>query len=429
MVYRDYGEGYSGKLNDSCVTFGEVLGQAGYQTMFVGKWHAGHALQARPEVRGFQRVTAVYPHIDSYWKVLEGCDVYRDKSPLIPAGENPVNPYHPDQEFYTTDFFTEAALDYIDSTRQSPDKPFLLHLCYNAPHFPLEAPDDLIAKYRGRYLQGWDILRQEKLERMMESGIVSKNQKLPRVRGYSGQKREGFAYRPVATTDFLPEWASLSADEQSELDFRRAIYAAQIDRMDWNIGRIIAHLKKHRIFDNTLILFFSDNGCSGENQTYGMNWGKFTASNYPEWRKLGGWSISQGQCWAAYSNTPLRKYKRFVHEGGIASPFISHWPRGIKDRGQICSQQVFHLIDIMPTLCELARSSYPESREGLLIPPIRRREHGALSRRCKKISCASDHPLAARNLLGYKTRRLEAGDGRRPEQRLLGTLFPRRGPE
>jgi arylsulfatase len=256
MVYRDYGEGYSGKLNDSCVTFGEVLGQAGYQTMFVGKWHAGHALQARPEVRGFQRVTAVYPHIDSYWKVLEGCDVYRDKSPLIPAGENPVNPYHPDQEFYTTDFFTEAALDYIDSTRQSPDKPFLLHLCYNAPHFPLEAPDDLIAKYRGRYLQGWDILRQEKLERMMESRIVSKNQKLPRVRGYSGQKREGFAYRPVATTDFLPEWASLSADEQSELDFRRAIYAAQIDRMDWNIGRIIAHLKKHRIFDNTLILFF-----------------------------------------------------------------------------------------------------------------------------------------------------------------------------
>jgi len=172
MVYRDSGEGYRGNLNDRCVTFGEVLGSAGYQTMLVGKWHCGHEPHSRPEVRGFDRFTGVYPHIDSYWKVLRACDIYRDKKLLIPAGENPVNPYHPDREFYTTDFFTDTALDYIDRARQDTSKPFLLHVCYNVPHFPLEAPDDLIEKYRGRYLKGWDTLRKEKLERMKAMGIV-----------------------------------------------------------------------------------------------------------------------------------------------------------------------------------------------------------------------------------------------------------------
>jgi arylsulfatase len=150
MVYRDLGEGYRGNLNERCVTIGDVLKSAGYHTMFVGKWHAGHAPASRPEVRGFESVTGIYSHIDSYWKVLEGCDVYRDGEILIPAGEDPVNPYRPDEEFYTTDFFTDAALESIDRAAWTPEKPFLLHLCYNAPHFPLEAPEGLIAKYRGR---------------------------------------------------------------------------------------------------------------------------------------------------------------------------------------------------------------------------------------------------------------------------------------
>ena len=169
MVYRDHGQGYRGNLNDRCVTFGEVLRSAGYQTMLAGKWHAGHEPRSRPEVRGFDRFTGIYPHIDSYWKVLRGCDIYRDKKMFIPAGENPVNPYRPDEEFYTTDFFTDNALDYIDRAQEDKSKPFLLHVCYNVPHFPLEAPDDLIAKYRGRYAAGWDELRAEKLERMKKS--------------------------------------------------------------------------------------------------------------------------------------------------------------------------------------------------------------------------------------------------------------------
>ncbi len=369
MVYRDYGKGYRGNLNDKCVTFGEVLRSAGYQTMLVGKWHAGHEPHSRPEVRGFDRFTGIYPHIDSYWKVLRACDIYRDKKLLIPAGENPVNPYNRDKEFYTTDFFTDTALDYIDQAQKDKTRPFLLHVCYNVPHFPLEAPDDLIEKYRGKYMAGWDKLREEKLERMKKMGIVPRTQKLPRVRGFVNKKKPGFNHNVTAESDYLPKWDSLSKKDKQELDFRRAMYAAQIDRLDQNIGRIVKHLAKRGILDNTLILFFSDNGCSGELGHFGMNWKKYTSSNYKQWRKKSGWSISQGQCWASYSNTPLRKYKIFVHEGGIATPFIAHWPAGIADPGRIFGDQMFHLLDVMPTLCHVAGAKYPQTYKGRKITP------------------------------------------------------------
>jgi len=368
MVYRSHGPGYHGNLNDSCVTFAQVLKSAGYQTMLAGKWHAGHEPHSRPEVRGFDRFTGIYPHIDSYWKVLRSCDVYRDKKLFIKAGENPKNPYKPDEEFYTTDFFTDAAMDYVDRALEDKSKPFCLHVCYNVPHFPLEAPDDLIAKYRRKYMAGWDKLRAEKLKRMKAMGIVPKTQKLPRVRGFVNKRIAGFTGVGV-DTDHLPKWDWLDDKDKSELDFRRAIYAAQIDRFDWNVGRIVRHLKQRGILDNTLILFFSDNGCSGELGHYGLNWPKHTRATYPKWRKQGGWSISQGQCWASYSNTPLRKYKKFVHEGGIASPFIAHWPAGITTPGRVYGGQCFHLIDVMPTLCDLAGAKYPKTYDGRKITP------------------------------------------------------------
>ena len=369
MVYRDRGKGYRGNLNDRCVTFGQLMQTAGYQTMLVGKWHAGHAPPSRPEVRGFEKFTGVYPHIDSYWKVLKSCDIYRDGKLLIPAGESPINPYNPTHEFYTTDFFTDVALDYINQAQQQPDRPFLLHVCYNVPHFPLEAPEKLIEKYLGRYRQGWDRLRREKFTRMKDLGVVGSDQKLPQLKGFANERLPGFG-TIAKETDVLPSWESLSRQEQQELDFRRAIYAAQIDRFDQCVGRVVDHLKRHGILDNTLILFFSDNGCSGETGLFGMNWGKYTQANYRTWRKKGGWSISQGQCWAGYSNTPLRKYKKFVHEGGIASPFIAHWPAGIKQPGRIHREQFFHLIDIVPTLCDIASVSYPSEQNGKPVLPL-----------------------------------------------------------
>ena len=369
MVYRNSGDGYLGYLNERCVTFAQVLGAAGYQTMMAGKWHTGHLPQSRPEVRGFERFTGVYLHVDSYWKVLRNCDVYRDGKLLIPAQENPVNPYHPDREFYTTDFFTDAALDYIDRGLENEEKPFLLHVCYNSPHFPLEAPDELIEKYRGRYTAGWDELRREKLVRMKQMGLLPGKQRLPEVKSNVGEKVPGLPFKMLVDGDRLPEWDSISPEDQLELDFRRAIYAAQVDRMDQNIGRIIDRLEQRGALDNTLVMFFSDNGCSGELGLYGMNWPNYKSTNYDEWRKASGWSISQGQCWAAYSNTPLRKFKQYVHEGGIASSFIAHWPKGIAGEGRIVTNQVFHLVDIMPTLCELAGAEYPGEFQGRQITP------------------------------------------------------------
>ena len=369
MVYRDYGDGYRGGLNDRCVTLAEVLKDSGYQTMLSGKWHAGHQPHMRPETRGFERFTGIYTHVDSYWKVLPGCEIYRDGELLMEAGR-PVNPYNSEKEFYTTDFFTDTAIDYIDQAAEKPDIPFFLHVCHNAPHFPLEAPDHLIEKYRGRYLKGWDRLKEEKLERMKAMGIVGPGQKMARGTGFDQAEREGFNFKPPFDTEEIPKWDEHNENQKEELDFRRAMYAAQIERLDENIGRVTEHLKKKELLDNTLILIMSDNGCSGELGFYGMNWPQYQISNYEEWRTRGGWSISQGQCWASLSNTPLRKYKIFVHEGGIGSPFIAHWPKGISEPGRICSDQTFHLIDIMPTLCDVAGAVYPEERSGNRTTPV-----------------------------------------------------------
>jgi arylsulfatase len=218
-------------------------------------------------------------------------------------------------------------------------------------------------------VKGWDVLRSEKLERMKSMGIVGPEQTLPRVQGFDSETRPGFDYQPSFDTGDLPQWQSLGKEEQEELDFRRAIYAAQIERLDQNVGRIVDRLKQRDCLDNTLILFMSDNGCSGETGHFGCNWPAYRRSNYTEWRRAGGWSISQGQCWASLSNTPLRKYKIFVHEGGIATPFIAHWPAVIKDPGRICRDQVFHLIDIMPTLCDVADAAYPQTYQGKEITP------------------------------------------------------------
>jgi arylsulfatase A-like enzyme len=369
MVYRDIGEGYEGGLNKKCVTIAEVLRSADYQTMLSGKWHVGHEPAFRPEERGFDKFTGIYTHVDSYWRVLPGCEIYRDGEIFIGSEETPRDPYAPDEEFHTTDFFTNVALDYIDQASQDAERPFYLHLCYNAPHFPLEAPDDLIEKYRGRYAAGWDQLREDKLARMKEMGILPSSQKLPETSGFDQDERDGFDFKVSVDSGHLPAWDSLSDSEQAELDFRRAIYAAQVEHMDRNIGRLLEDLFGRGILDNTMIVFMSDNGCSGELGPYGMNWPEYNSANYKDWRTEGGWATAQGQCWASLSNTPLRKYKIFVHEGGIASPFIVNWPSEIAEPGGICSEQVFHMIDILPTICEVAGVEIPTEFAGRRITP------------------------------------------------------------
>ena len=421
MTYRDWGEGYGGTLNQKCVTLGEALKKAGYTTCVSGKWHvAAHndpPAHSLPENRGFDSSTVVRTHIDSYWKVLSGCDVYQDGKTIIPGDNentNLKNPYQPEKDFYTTEYFTDVGLEFVDDAIKKKDQPFFLYLAYNVPHFPLEAPDKTIQKYESKfgdsdwiakYGSGWDEMRQKKLARQKELGVVPTDQQLPEVNYFNNKK-----IMPGLQTGFehnvLPKWNDLPENIQKEVLFRRAIYNAQIDNLDQNIGRLTEKLKSAGVYDNTLILFMSDNGCSGEMGRFGTHFeggkydhtearfenGKFIAggdkeseswpyndnvggvgykkSNYDQWKKASGWATSQGQCWAAYSNTPLRKFKKFVHEGGIATPLIAHWPGGITAQGKIVNQQFFHFIDVMPTLLDVAKAEYPSEYNGKVPTPL-----------------------------------------------------------
>ena len=373
MVYRDNGPGYEGNLSENVVTFADALGQAGYQTMMVGKWHVGHRHpRAHPEKHGWQKFTGIYSHIDSYWNLLKGSPIHRDGELFIPAAFEPKNPYRPDDDFYTTDFFTDAAVDYINQATEVDDKPFLLHLCYNVPHFPLETPDDLIAKYKGRYLEGWDKLTEKKIARQKELGIIAKDARFKRNHSFANvQLSSGIPQRrfgmPMGN---IPRWDRLGDVAHRELDFRRAMYAGQVDNLDQNVGRLVEHLRAKDVLDNTVILFLSDNGCSGETGDFGMNWGNYLESNYADWKKKSGWSISQGACWAAYSNAPFRMYKKFVHEGGIATPLIAHWPKGIASPGRIEKEAIVHLVDVFPTLLDLSGATQPQTRKKLPVPEL-----------------------------------------------------------
>jgi len=351
MVYRDEGPGYHGRLNRECVTLAEVLQQAGYHTMMSGKWHVGHKPDVFPSQRGFKRFYGIHIHVDSYFKVLGGCPVFLDGEKLIAPTQNPVHALDPQQEWYTTNVFTDYALHFLGEALQNKQQPFFLYLAYNSPHWPLEAPDEDIARYRGNYTTGWEPVRRERLKRMRELGLLNKDCR-------------------ISPSD-APDWNGLSADDRANLDFRRAIYAAQIDNMDQNIGRVVTHLRNAEILDNTLILFLSDNGCSAEpeREPFGYRFQENRIENFKAWRKQSGRSSSQGLFWANVSNTPFRKYKKWTHEGGIATPLIAHWPAGVTVPGTT-TKEPGHIVDIMATCVDVARASYPQVYQGHTITPM-----------------------------------------------------------
>ena len=350
MVYRNNGPGYIGYLNDRCATVAEVLAAAGYRTLMAGKWHVGHRQGQWPTDRGFERFYGINIHVDSYFKVLPGCDVFFDGKLEVPATADPTNKLHPGREWYTTDVFTDYALTFLDEQADA-NKPFFLYLAYNAPHWPIEAPDEDIARYQGKYAAGWEALRRQKHKRMIEMGILPAGCKL--------------------SPPDAPPWGSLSEDKKKETAFRREIYAAQIDRMDQNIGRVVAKLKELGVLDETLILFLSDNGCSAEQGMFGYNDGRNTKANFAEWRKKSGRSASQGQAWANASNSPFRLYKKWVHEGGIATPLIAHWPEGIgRQLNGRLTHQPGHVIDLLATCADVGGAAYPETRAGRPVTPL-----------------------------------------------------------
>ncbi|UCC97555.1 MAG: arylsulfatase [Phycisphaerales bacterium] len=307
----------------NCVTVAEVLRSAGYTTLASGKWHVG----STPMDRGF----------DHYFGMLGGSCSYfvPDKTFRLGRGAFMTD----DKDFYTTNAFTDYALQFLDEVGRR-DKPFFLYLAYNAPHYPLHALPEDIAKYRGKYMKGWDVIRRQRYARLIELGLIDKKWPLS-TRG---------ADRHKSFSDILP-WEQVEDKRAEDLDM--AVYAAMVDRMDQNIGRILKKLGDLNVEDDTLVMFLSDNGgCPYErNRTKDIAPGP--AESYRTY----------DSSWANVSNTPFRLYKRFNHEGGNATPFIARWPAVIKKRGGI-THQVGHIIDLMATCLDAAGARYPSRYDG-----------------------------------------------------------------
>ncbi len=334
--------GYRGYLNDECVTIADVLRGAGYFTAMAGKWHVGDHAGVVPWSRGFDRSLSVSGASGFYH--LDG-----PKSRLVLNGKPMANddPSLP-KDWYTTDVFTDYGMKWIHEALDE-KKPFFLYLAYNAPHTPIQAPAEDIAKYRGKYKAGWDKLREQRHAKQVSLGIVDKESPL--------------SPRP----EDIKAWDSLTSEEQDRFDHIMAIYAACVDHMDRAVGRLVGDLRQRGVLDNTLILFLSDNGAehsSSSDKNHDPN-GTLEGDSPGDAKSV----VYQGASWANVSDTPFRLYKRFAHEGGIATPFIVHWPAGFSAKGEL-RPQVGHIVDLMTTCVDVAGAKYPAEFNGKPIPPM-----------------------------------------------------------
>lgn len=366
--------GYRGALNESCVTIAQVLKPAGYRTAAVGKWHVGD--YETPTLRGFDDF---YGFVGGY-----GVDSWEPRMMTrLPEGK-PQRAYK-SGEFFATDAITDHALDFVADMRQS-GAPWLLYVAYQAPHFPLASRKDDMAGYPELYAQGWDRIREQRLVRQKQIGLIDKDTTLPprsKIPHPAAATREG----SMTADGNNPPWESLPADRRADLAQRMAVYAGMVTGMDRNVGRLLADLRTSGQLENTLILFLSDNGACAE-------WEPFGFDLLPTPDPIPGTGISQntqavpnklyrgddlarmgqagtfpayGSAWANACNTPWRLHKHNGHEGGISNPLIAHWPAALK--GGIRHEPA-HLIDLMATCVDVAGAEYPAEFDGHKILPM-----------------------------------------------------------
>ena len=338
MTASDMGRpAYQGYLNRECVTLAEVLREAGYATYMSGKWHVAQERQNKAKLKEF------WPNergFDEFFGIVEGASNYY--TPLLNHNEEQYQqPYDPD--FYLTHALTDSASSYIRHHDYG-ERPLFLYLSYNAPHWPLHALPEDIDRYREVYKRGWDRLRAERFARQQRMGLF-------RASDVSSDRDPD-----------IPAWDSLTPAQQEEFAARMAIYAAQVDAMDQGIGRVVKALREKGQLDNTIILFLSDNGACAEYISDGPR------------RELDGRHDtyeSYRRNWANLSSTPYKEYKHHTNEGGIATPMIVHYPKGMskKMRGK-WSPEFGHIIDIMPTFVALANAEYPTQYKGHRIQPM-----------------------------------------------------------
>lgn len=356
-------DGYRGDLNRRCVTIAEALKPAGYRTYAVGKWHVTKHIKPEgpkdnwPLQRGF----------DAYYGTLTGAGSFYDPGNL--ARDNTMisayaDPDYQPKDYYYTDAISDHAVRFVaDHQKQHAGKPFFLYVAYTAAHWPMHAKEADIAKYKGKYDAGYEPIRKARYERLQRLGLIRPEWKMSPQAG---------------DWDRIPDkaWEARCME----------VYAAMIDCMDQGIGRIVAQLREQKQLDNTLILFMQDNGACAELIGRGGNQVRPEKPTLPPRKPeelvldinprqtrdgfpvLGGFKvlpgphdtyIAYGRDWANVCNTPFREYKHWVHEGGISTPLIAHWPQGISAKGEL-RHQPGHLVDVLATCLDIAGGKYPE---------------------------------------------------------------------
>ena len=347
--------GYKGEINYKCATLAEVLHSTGYSTYMAGKWHVASSRDGSdkhnwPIQRGF----------DHYFGIIDGASSYFEPHLLVHDNDTLLSS---PSGFYLTDAISDSTVTFIDHhLNNSNGKPFFMYVAYTAPHWPLHAPPEDIAKYKGRFDSGWDKLREEKLKRMENIGLIKPEWSL------TGKD-----------PDVLP-WDDVE-NKKWELA-RMEVYAAMVDCVDRGIGRIVRELEIKGQMDNTLIIFLSDNGACDETWSIKDTWVNRYGPKVTREGLIVDYSnngsknpgpadtyYSYGKGWAHYSNTPFKNYKSSTYEGGISTPFIVHWPGKTKNN-KILRKQLAGIIDIMPTLVEVSGAEYPELLNGNAILPM-----------------------------------------------------------
>ncbi len=342
---------YSDGLSNAQVTIAEVLRPAGYQTGMVGKWHLGmDPEEDGPRQRGFDVFYGTMTGAGSFWDPMT---LTRDTQFVQPDGE----------DYYYTDKIGAEAVAQIERFAKS-DKPFFQYVAFTAAHWPMHAPEKTVRKYLPRYKDGWEKLRADRYARMLEMGIID---------------RERWPLPPMEAR--VQPWESV--DHKPWRIRNMAIYAAMVDHMDQAVGRIVDALERTGQLDNTLIVYFHDNGACSEHLG-GNGWN--TATNILAKAKAEGKTVavgdhfdvpmggpltygSVGHNWANAQNTPLRRYKSNVHEGGACTPAIVHWPAGLKPKPGSITRQRGHVVDLMATCVELAEAKFPTEFAGRKITP------------------------------------------------------------
>jgi arylsulfatase len=330
--------GYSGHLNNQVVTIPELLRESGYHTYMVGKWHLGAGEGEIPSDRGFK---------ESFTLLQGGGSHYADQKPLSPPQ---VMDYRVNgkkiatlpADFYSTKNYTDTLIHYIDKNKGD-QKPFFIYASYTAPHDPLHAPKEYIDKYKGKFDSGWDSLRVLRLNNLKALGIISSDVN---------------SFAPSS----IPQWSTLSPEQKAEFAKDMEVYSAMVEYLDMSIGRLLDYLKQQGLYDNTMIVFMSDNGANGVMATTypGNADGKYlgTFNNELDNRGLPNSFVEMGPGWAQASSSPFRLFKSFASEGGIRAPLMIKLPNDPLNQGQ-WNRSFVHVTDLMPTFLELAEVSYP----------------------------------------------------------------------